>query len=142
VQFTLLAIVQPATRHLTMLCCHCVLTLPITIKCFQTVYHSMSTNSSCRDETCSFRESLHTFRRHFPSSCVPKLSPGLYLHTLLRIYYVELNLGTILIRCHLSVSITVACFWQQTITSTTTKPCKGLIYYKVRQKSLANYKYE
>jgi hypothetical protein len=98
------------TRHLTMLCCHCVLTLPITIKCFQTVYHSMSTNSSSRDKTCSFRESSHTFCLYFPSTCVPKLSPELYLHSLLRIYCFELNLGTILIRPRLSVSVIDTCF--------------------------------
>ena len=122
------------TVHLTMLCCHCVLTLPIAIKCFQIVYHSMSTNSISRGKTCSFRELSHTFRLRFPITCVPKLSPELYLHSLLRIYCFELNLGTILIRPRLSVSVIVTCLWQQRITSTTTKSCKNLIYYRIRQK--------
>jgi len=142
VQFTLIAIVQPIIRHLTMLCCHCVLTLPVAIKCFQTVYHSMSTNSSCRDKTCSFSESSHTFHLHFPSTCVTNLSPELYLHSLLRIYCVEFNFVTILIGPHLSVSIAVTCFWQQSITSTTPKSCKDLIYCRLRKKQWANYNYE
>ena len=127
-QFTMLAVVQPITRHLTMLCCHCVLILPVAIGCFQTVYHCMPTNSSCRDKTCSFRESSHTFRLHFPNTCVPKLSPELYLHSLLLIHCVELDFLTILLRSHQSFSITVTCFWQQRITSTTTKSCKDLIH--------------